>query len=242
MNNDNKFAFTIAELILTTVIMAVVCVIAPVVILKRNVKPAVAKKFDFIAKCTTRKCIYDAHTATLIKSNKKTETKLDYNKNSNEFYVIELLGGGAGGTQKSIGYPGESKIVYMPSLEGNKEITNSENTNKGKFEGILTGYYLMEVGRGGGNNRIGEDSKICIINEDEAKEDKISSISCDDANRIVIATAKGGIKSTEKETSDNLRQASLHSSTPNDTINYGRGGAKGTGENAKGIQGIIVIK
>ena len=66
--------------------MAIVCVVAPVIILKRDVKPQKAKKFKNIAECKT-KCIYDAHTSTLTSlegKGTKTETVLDYNKNTNE--------------------------------------------------------------------------------------------------------------------------------------------------------------
>ncbi len=235
-----KNAFTIAELILTTIITAVICIILPITILKRDVKPSVAKKYDFIAKCTS-KCIFDAHSATLSDSAGK-QTKLDYNKNSNEFYTIELVGGGAGGTQKSFGYPGESKTIFLPSLEDNQKITNAGYTDAGKYGGILTGCYLMEAGMGGQINNSGQMSRICVVNRLANRECE-QATSCD--NRTIVAFAQGGIKSNEDvdffKISDNLRQASLISSVKNDSTTYGWGGTYGKAPST-GTKGIIIIK
>ncbi len=241
MKNDSKLAFTIAELVLTTIITAVICVILPVTILKRDVKPSVAKKYDFIAKCTS-KCIFDAHSATLTDSSNHKETKLDYNKNSNEFYTIELVGGGAGGTQKSFGYPGESKTIFLPSLEDNQKITNADYKDTAKYGGILTGCYLMEVGMGGNINNSGQMSRICVVNR-QANRECEAALTCD--GRKIVAFAQGGIRSSEDieffNISEDLRQASLLSNSSSDTTNYGWGGVHGK-KPTTGTKGIIIIK
>lgn len=252
MNINKKSAFTIAELVLTTVIMSVVCIIAPMAILKRDVKPPKKKKLEYIAKCTT-KCLYDAHTGELVSIDSNDRASLDYNKNSNEFYTIELVGGGGGGTRNSIGYPGESKAIYLPSLDENSGISDSTDDNK--YRGILTGYYLLETGSGGRSATTtaasGTDTKICVIGHDVATRIKnspsnIEPISC--VGRTVIALAKGGITSGEKheeqlevnETEDRFPSIrhERESNTDNKTY-YGQGGRKGS--NA-GVGGVIVIK
>ena len=212
LKENKKSAFTIAELILTTVIMAVVCVIAPMVILKRDVKPAVAKKFDFIVKCRN-KCVYDAHTSTMIDtsgSSTNNYASLDYNKNSNEFYTIELIGGGGGGSQNNVGYPGESKTVYLPSLDENIGVTNSDNdktdADREKYGGKLTGYYLMEVGAAGAKNASGSPSVLCVISKELGKavsegKKKADDISCSEDGILKIASAQGGITSNQGSSS-----------------------------------------
>ncbi len=247
--NNNKSAFTIAELILTTVIMAIVCVVAPVIILKRDVKPQKAKKFDNIVECKT-KCIYDAHTSTLTYldgKGTKTETVLDYNKNTNEFYTIILVGGGAGATDKSsikfsIGFPGETKTIMIPTLDENKDITNDSNNKI--YEGILTGYYLMEVGKGGSNGKNGEKTVICTIPENMTRN--INSAKCkeDRDNKVVIIdSAEGGITSNENY---NIVKNDRYSSISlEDKDLYGNGGIKPKDKKEKaevGMGGLVIIK
>lgn len=213
MKKGNKSGFTIIELILTTIIMAVVCVIAPVIIVKRAAKPHKAGNYNNISECTGKKCIFDFATTTTIslddEGKQKISTSYDYNKNSNEFYTIELIGGGGGGTNKSFGYPGEHKKIVLPSLGKNNVITNQTITDgEGKYKGILTGFYLLEPGEGKtgeeGSIGSGKPSRICIITEEEAKGD-IKSLSCSNGNRIIIAEAKGGI--TSHETDEDIIQA-----------------------------------
>ena len=251
--NNNKSAFTIAELILTTVIMAIVCVVAPVIVLKRDVKPQKAKKFKNIAECKT-KCIYDAHTSTLTYLDEKgikTESVLDYNKNTNEFYTIILVGGGAGATDKSsikfsIGFPGETKTIMIPTLDENKDITNDSNKEEEKiYEGILTGYYLMEVGKGGSNGKNGEKTVICTISEKMARN--INSAKCkeglDDKEVVIIDSAEGGITSNENY---NIVKNDRYSSISlEDKDLYGNGGIKPKDKKEKaevGMGGLVIIK
>ena len=229
---NNKSAFTIAELILTTVIMAIVCVVAPVIILKRDVKPQKAKKFKNIAECKT-KCIYDAHTSTLTyldEKGTKTESVLDYNKNTNEFYTIILVGGGAGGTSKSKGYPGETKTIMIPTLDENQDITNDSNDKM--YEGILTGYYLMEIGDGGEADENGKRTKFCTIKSEDTNN--INTVECKDDN--IIASAEGGIASAEDGTASNENEESNIKLKDGDT--FGNGGKK----NGKGVGGLVIIK
>ena len=239
--NNNRSAFTIAELILTTVIMAIVCVVAPVIILKRDVKPKTAKKFKNIAECKTKKCIYDAHTSTLTYlegKGTKTETVLDYNKNTNEFYTIILVGGGAGGTSKSKGYPGETKTIMIPTLDENKDITNEpNNSEEEKYKGILTGYYLMETGEGGNKGENGKRTVLCTIPEKMTRN--INSAKCDeslDKDIVIIDSAEGGIASAEDGTASNENEESNIKLKIGDT--FGNGGEK----NGKGVGGLVIIK
>lgn len=232
MENKNKSAFTIAELILTTVIMAIICVVAPIVVLKRDVKPQIAKKFDNIAECTS-KCIFDSHNSTLILSDGKSEQKFDYNKNTNEFYTIILVGGGAGGSERSIGYPGETKTILLPTLDENSDITGN-NKNKSKYEGILTGYYLLQVGDGGKVGKNGNDTIFCAISIESAK--KINSASCFNKDSVIIASAKGGIISNEGYNITNSEKLSNIKLKNNDK--YGNGGDK----KSEGTGGLVIIK
>ena len=233
--NNNKSAFTIAELILTTVIMAIVCVVAPVIILKRDVKPQKAKKFNNIVECKT-KCIYDAHTSTLTyldEKGTKTESVLDYNKNTNEFYTIILVGGGAGGTSKSKGYPGETKTIMIPTLDENQDITNDSNLEEEKiYKGKLTGYYLMEIGDGGEADKNGKRTKFCTIESEETNN--INTVECKDDN--IIASAEGGIASAEDGTASNENEESNIKLKDGDT--FGNGGE----QNEKGVGGLVIIK
>ena len=250
MKKNNKSAFTIAELILTTVIMAIVCVVAPVVILKREVKPKTVKKFENIAECKT-KCIYDARTSTLTYTDgksTKTESVLDYNKNTNEFYTIILVGGGAGATDKSlivhsIGFPGETKTIMIPTLDENKDITGVSNDEK--YSGKLTGYYLMEVGKGGSNGKNGKRTVFCTIPANMARN--INSAKCDEAIKdvTIIDSAEGGITSNENYNivdNDRLSNISLK-----DNDLYGNGGIKPKPKDKKtkpsiGMGGLVIIK
>lgn len=237
--NNNKSAFTIAELILTTVIMAIVCVVAPVIILKRDVKPQKAKKFNNIVECKT-KCIYDAHTSTLTyldEKGTKTESVLDYNKNTNEFYTIILVGGGAGGTSKSKGYPGETKTIMIPTLDENQDITN--DSNDGTYKGILTGYYLMEIGDGGEVNKNGKRTKFCTIKSEDTNN--INTVNCEDDN--IIASAEGGIASAEDETAS-AEDGTASNENEESNIKLKNGDTFGNGgkKNGKGVGGLVIIK
>ena len=231
-----KRGFTIAELILTTIIMAIICVIAPVIILKRNVKPAVAKKFEFIAQCdTSSNCIFDAATARLkVGSNTSfNEARLDYNKNSNDFYVIELVGGGGGGSNISFGFPGETKTIFIPALTNNEPISGS-NADPDKFAGILTGYYLLDIGAGGAQGATGSsgaDTKFCVISKADAVSKAASSLNCNNNGITTIATAKGGISSGENVPNGEPLP-------PTQYGDYGKGGIK----NGEGSRGLIVIR
>ena len=226
MNKNRFLGFTILELIITTLLMAVIMVIAPVVMLKRNVKPSKTTKLDNIAECTS-KCVYMAKYNTLKTQNAKIE-RFDYNKNSGGLYTIELVGGGGSGTANSVGYPGEFKKVNLLSLEGN-ETNNYDITDGG---GILTGYYLMEVGEGGNSGKSGSPSVICIISQSDAAL-PVNSLSCN--NKTIIAKAEGGITSSEIWGSDLARISKYGTETGSYA---GNGGQKGQ----KGNNGIIVIK
>ncbi len=261
MNINKKSAFTIAELVLTTVIMSVVCIIAPMAILKRDVKPPVKKKLDYIVKCAT-KCIYDAHSGAILFPKQPSHlatASLDYNKNSNAFYEITLIGGGGGGTRNSIGYPGEEKTIYLPSLDENSGISGT-TANADKFEGELTGYYLLEIGgsgvpkKGVGNQNTyatsGGDTKICTLTKDfiDNIPDSLEGVTCDNIiGASLIAVAKGGITSNEKgveqgSTEPNTKEEYLESNPPTEFYGQGGQGGKGGKKSTSGGKGIILIK
>ena len=190
MKRHKISGFTILELTITTVMMAIIMVIAPVIILKRSVKPKTASKVENIAECTT-KCIFSAREVTL-KTSSGEQAKYDYNKNSGEFYTIELIGGSGGATNSKPGCEGERKTIYLPSLQSNEKVKSSDK------DGILTGYYLMEAGIAGSSGQSGYPTTICSISAQSAAS-PISSISCNGNAVAIIARVGGGITTNEED-------------------------------------------
>ena len=74
------------------------------------------------------------------------------NPEANEFYTVELIGGGAGGTTNARGGAGESKAVYYPSLRGTYKIVlgaGGEAENNGK----PTIFYITNLPISGASTR-----------------------------------------------------------------------------------------
>ena len=224
------------ELTLTTVMMSVILIVAPVIILKKNTKPKTnVGEHLFIVNCEDN-CIYNAKASVLttVKNNAvKQEERYDYIRHSGRPYEIVLVGGGGAGTKNGCGGAGEKKTFKMFLLFGNKL-----NGVAGKYNGILTGYYLLEVGKGGVGGKSGKPSRICAITEEMANKspDKISCLNEEGgeiSGATVLAEAMGGITSNEG-TLDNKRE---FRGEPDER---GSGGKKEDG--AKGVGGVITIR
>lgn len=218
------------ELILTTLMMAVVLIVAPVLILKKSVKPKETKKTEYIAYCTD-KCIFDVKHSTLRRLNGTTEEVYDHIMQSDDLYTITLIGGGGGGSANSVGGGGEVKNVKMLSLLNNIDNTATSSSNNG----ILTGYYLMEAGIGGDVSNSGTPAKFCVISEELAQQANFSNLSCD-TNGIIIAKAAGGISSNES--SDERFRATGQEEIEQLGESIGYGGPN----SGKGNNGIVIIK
>lgn len=232
-----KQAFTIMELVITTIILAVVCIVAPLTFLKKDVKPKAKRVYKNLAVCAdTAGCYFDAATTTLYKSDGVTEIsqKTDYNKSSGEFYTIQLIGGGGGGTADNVGIAGEIKTFYLPKITKNND---SDTTN------LLTGIYFLKPGAGGAKNKNGAISQFCT-----AKANKTGGC------KTEIVSAKGGVATIDAdayaESNGNGEQAVTgidENITSAEDVGlaagtalpkYGRGG----NNNGSGISGLVIIK
>ena len=229
------------ELTITTVMIAVILVIAPVVILKKAVKPKTnVNEHLYIALCED-KCIYAASNSILIDARGKYE-KYDYVRHSGETYEIHLVGGGGASSKYSPGGVGEFKTIKMHSLNSN--ISDSDLLHSG----ILTGYYLLEAGKGGEEGKSGKPSRFCVITEDMANK-KPDKISCDDSRATILAQAMGGITSNEEELDYPNQGNGEKTDNPFRTTGcafgqYGWGGCKKETSKCKkkGQDGVVIIK
>ncbi len=118
----------------------------------------------------------------------------------------------------------------IPTLDENQDITNDSKNNI--YKGMLTGYYLMEIGDGGEADENGKRTKFCKIEQEDTNN--INTAICKDDN--IIASAEGGIASAEDGTASNENEESNIKLKIGDT--YGNGGEK----NGKGVGGLVIIK
>ena len=97
------------------------------------------------------------------------------------------------------------------------------------MKGILTGYYLLQIGKGGSVVRQGEPTVFCAITPQMAQKNP-NNISCTDAGAVILARAVGGIYSNETEESCSDKNGA-------DSDTAGKGGEK----SGNGNDGVIII-
>lgn len=122
MKNTKK-AFTIVELVATMIILMVIMGSVVQIAFKKQKTPSnkvndTNRKVFNSQECPSGEALWTVE-----------------NPEANEFYTVELIGGGAGGTTNARGGAGESKAVYYPSLRGTYKIVlgaGGEAENNGK--------------------------------------------------------------------------------------------------------------
>lgn len=214
MEKNYKSAFTVLELILTTVMMAVVLVITPIIVLKKSTKGIkISHDGQNLFFCTS-KCLFSIQESNLIRMEHNYDTQKDelsvthiVNRHKNrddEPYQITLFGGGGGGSNSSYGMHGhfENGSIFL-SLDKN---STYQAADVSRMEGILTGYYLFEPGKGGEISQSGESSQVCslssdVINEFNSNGDRegsFNNLNCNMEGAKILIQAAGGLSSNEK--------------------------------------------
>ncbi len=146
-----RAGFTIIELVISITVMFIVIVSAFPILFKKATTTTEVTKKDGVFVCS---CLDSVNgECTFVPENQYTQ----------EFYTIQLLGGGAGGgvgTNKKGGSAGEGKVIYYPSLpvDGNTvyKIKLGEGGEAGKNGGQTTFYKvtngnveIIDFARGG---------------------------------------------------------------------------------------------
>jgi len=159
MSNSKK-AFTLVELIATMVFMMIIMASVLPILFKKS-KATRPKPKD------TSVQVFSCNITQNLDAIKDVEIEPDgslilkwepENPERDEFYTIELIGGGAGGTQNSKGGAGEAKVVYYPALYGQFGIKlgNGGAVNENGADTVLyvrekegDDWYPLEVAHGG---------------------------------------------------------------------------------------------
>lgn len=156
--------FSIAEFVISITILLMVSVAVLPVLLKKGKMPTEQGKRDGIFNCS---CI----------NNSKMTCEFDTRatENKKEFVTIEMVGGGAGGSETPNGKggaAGETRIVHYPAMNGVFTIELGIGGEKGKNGGdtiLKFNNEIIEIARGGVSNnevaasddeKIGESSPI----------------------------------------------------------------------------------
>ncbi len=204
-----KKAFSIAELILSLFVLALVALAAVNVAFKKA--KTLSEKANPIKPriiCNTGYCDFIPTSPFVEEKNKNSEEQeKEYKKfrkqgyikygygneyyaemQSNEFIKITIVGGGAGGSEKTGGAGGEKRVIMYPSLvrplscetgyvpHGSRCCKSSDGIacDKNSPEKCIGGYiekdgtckvnfkYRIYVGKGGSVNQNGGDTKIVI--------------------------------------------------------------------------------
>lgn len=275
MKSNDRLAFTVLELIMTTVMVAIILVIVPIIVLKKSVKG----NRDFSPSSTElirceKKCIYNVKNETYEyykpgdidpDTNERTSEEIvtapvaNLNRKNNRYFILEIIGGGAGGSSSDFGRHGSrpqndaSREVQFLSLDAN------DQASEHLYKGVLTGYYLMEVGEGGRSGENGGDSKFCSIpyslvdeihsasanGEDENnKYDKFNALSCDDPRAVILAIGRGGISSNEQGSDIETPCSEDNKRSEQCTLDCGKESCPGDGgiKDGKGRDGIIILR
>ena len=126
-----KSGFTIAEFIICIMIMFVVMGSVITIPLKKakTTKHIQFKNGEFVCDCnnTTNSWTLDGESFT------HCDFPIDNPSGQSEFFTIQLVGGGAAGSDEIGGDAGESKIVHYPSMNGNYRIVLGVGGEFGSF-------------------------------------------------------------------------------------------------------------
>ena len=178
-----RSGFTIIEFVISIVVMFIVIAAAfPILFKKATTTKEPAKKGgSFVCSCVDSvngECTFEPK-----------------NQYSQEFYTVQIVGGGAGGgigSQKRGGASGESKVVYYPSLPVS--------------DGVV---YKIKLGEGGQAGQNGGQTTLYRVNG---------------SNIEVLDFARGGISTNENaEEVDGIYNTSGEVSAYSENI-CGRGG------------------
>jgi len=159
-----KKGFTIAELVISLVIMMIISASVLPILLKK------AKQSDYIVD-KDKKIVCSCRDG----ENEGGSCEFEIKDGGGEFYTVQLLGGGAGGATMG-GGAGEGKVIHYPALIGKFKIVLGKGGGSGQNGGITAlykenddgTYKLLEFARGGVINNQPDDPEM-----DGAERDKL---------------------------------------------------------------------
>lgn len=125
-----KRAFTLVEFLVCITMMLIIMGIAISIPMKKAKKTDFVqqKRDTFVCSCEEKECRF----------------KIDNPAGKNEFFTIQLIGGGARGGDYTGGAAGETRIIHYPSMNGEYYIKLGEGGKNSSYNGGNTVLYKIK--------------------------------------------------------------------------------------------------